>query len=494
MRAKEPSSHFPDSFSRRDFSDLGAKGVGYARHQSPPKEVIEMRTLPTKMVQALAPFAPLFSKRVWQNAQVLLMGAILAPGLRTVSSALRAMGLDQHKRFHRYHRVLSHASWSSVKASRVLLGLLVEMFVPEGDPLIVGIDDTLERRWGKKIAAKGIYRDPVRSTHENFVKSSGLRWICLMLLVEIPWASRVWALPFLCALAPSERYAARRGKHHKKITEWAWQLLLVLRRWYPQREIVAVADRAYASLKLLNRCRKLRNPITFITRLRLDAALYEPAPPRRPGQIGRPRIKGERLPNLSEVAEDPKTVWKPTKIANWYGSGERIVEIASATAVWYSTSLFAVPVRWVLISDPRGEFKTQALLCTDLETDPKKILSWFVMRWQLEVSFQEVRRHLGFETQRQWSEMAIRRTTPALLGLFSLTTLFAHDRMAQGAGAFRQAAWYHKRYPTFADSLAMVRKELWASATFYGSPAETDTVKVPRAFVERLTNAVCYAA
>jgi hypothetical protein len=297
------------------------------------------------MIRLLAPFVPLFSKRVWQNAQVLLMGAILTPGRRTVSSALRAMGLDQHKRFHRYHRVLSHASWSSVKASRVLLGLLVEMFVAEEDPLVVGIDDTLERRWGKKIAAKGIYRDPVRSTHENFVKSSGLRWICLMLLVEIPWASRVWALPFLCALAPSERYAARRGKHHKKITEWAWQLLLVLRRWYPQREIVAVADRAYASLKLLNRCRKLRNPITFITRLRLDAALYEPAPPRRPGQRGRPRLKGERLPNLSVVAEDPATVWELTTIANWYGGGERMVEVASETAVWYSTGLFAVPIR-----------------------------------------------------------------------------------------------------------------------------------------------------
>jgi hypothetical protein len=164
------------------------------------------------MIRLLAPFAPLFSKRVWQNAQVLLMGAILAPGRRTVSSALRAMGLDRHERFHRYHRVLSHARWSSLKASRVLLGLLVEMFVPEGDPLIVGIDETLERRYGRKISARGIYRDPVRSTHENFVKSSGLRWVCVMLLVEIPWAARVWALPFLCALAPSERYAARRGR------------------------------------------------------------------------------------------------------------------------------------------------------------------------------------------------------------------------------------------------------------------------------------------
>jgi hypothetical protein len=177
---------------------------------------------------------------------------------------------------------------------------------------VVGIDETLERRYGRKISARGVYRDPVRSTHETFVKSTGLRWVCVMLLVEIPWASRVWALPFLSVLAPSERYAAERGRRHKKITEWAWQLLLQLRRWYPQREIVAVADRAYASLKLLSRCRSLSRPLTFITRLRLDAALYEPAPPRRPGQIGRPRIKGERLPNLSAVVEDPVTVWEPT--------------------------------------------------------------------------------------------------------------------------------------------------------------------------------------
>jgi DDE superfamily endonuclease len=453
-----------------------------------------VRTLPTVMIRVLAPFAPLFSKRIWQHVQVLLVGAILAPGRRTVSSALRAMGLDQEKQFHRYHRVLSHARWSSREVSRVLLGLLVEMFVPEGEPLVVGVDETLERRYGKKIAAKGIYRDPVRSTHEHFVKSSGLRWVCVMLLVEIPWAARVWALPFLSTLAPSERYAAKRGKRHKKITEWAWQLLLVLRRWYPQRDIVAVADGAYASLKLLDRCRSLSRPIAFITRLRLDAALYEPAPARHPGQIGRPRLKGERLPNLSVVAEAANTVWKLTTITNWYGERERMVEIASQTAVWYSTGLFAVPVRWVLVRDPQEQFKTQALLCTDLSADPQKIVCWFVMRWQLEVTFQEARRHLGFETQRQWSELAIRRTTPALLGLFSLITLFTHRRMTQAADAFRQAAWYHKSHPTFTDALALLRKELWAYATFCGSPTDAETVKVPRVFMERLTDALCYAA
>jgi hypothetical protein len=305
----------------------------------------------------------------------------------------------------------------------------------------------------------------------------------------------LWALPFLSVLAPSERYAAEQGKQHKKITDWARQMLFLVRRWWPEREIVAVADSAYASLRLLASCRRfLPRPVTFITRLRLDAALYDPAPPRRAGQIGRPRLKGERLPNLSVVAKDPSTVWVPATVEDWYGSGERTVEVASATAVWYSTGLPAVPIRWVLVRDPKGEFATQALLCTDLGAGPEQIVRWFVLRWQMETTFQEARRHLGMETQRQWSELAIRRTTPALLGLFSIVALFAHKRMTQSTQAIRQAAWYRKSRPTFSDALALVRKELWAHATFRTLPADTDTLKVPRGFVEHLTEALCYAA
>ncbi len=417
-----------------------------------------------------------------------------APGKRTVNAALRVMGLGQTKQFQRYHRVLNRAAWSGREASGVLLGLLVRTFVPSG-PLVIGVDETLERRWGKKIAAKGVYRDPVRSTHERFVKASGLRWVCLTLLVPVPWARRVWALPFLSVLAPSERYAAERGKRHKKITDWACQALLLVRRWWPEREIVAVADSAYASLRLLASCRRfLPKPVTFVTRLRLDAALYDPAPLRRAGQLGRPRLKGERLPNLSVVAEDPSTVWAAATVDDWYGSGERTVEVASATAVWYSTGLPAVPLRWVLVRDPQGEFATQALLCTDLGASPEQILGWFILRWQMETTFQEARRHLGVETQRQWSEMAIRRTTPALFGLFSLVTLFAHQRMARSIQSVRRAAWYRKSRPTFSDALALVRKELWAHATFRRSPRQSDTVEVPRELVEHLTETLCYAA
>jgi hypothetical protein len=274
-----------------------------------------------------------------------------------------------------------------------------------------------------------------------------------------------------------------------------WQLLLQVRRWHPERELVAVADGGYASLELLDRCRRLRKPITFITRLRLDAALYEPAPPRYPGQIGRPRLKGERLPNLSVVAEDRRTDWMPIVVADWYGREKRTVEVVSATALWYSSGLPAVPLRWVLIQDPEGEFDTQALLCTDLSVEPAQIISWFVRRWQMEATFQEMRQRLGFESQRHWSEKAIQRTAPALLAVFSLVTLFAHQPMAQGSGIVRQTAGYRKKYPTFSDALALVRKELWAQEeVFCGSAQQTDTVKVPREFMERLTDAVCYAA
>jgi hypothetical protein len=452
-----------------------------------------MPTLPAPMITVLSAFAPLFSSRVWRHAQVLLVGAILAPAQRTVAAALRVTGHAQVRQFHRYHRVLSRAEWSGLAIGRVLLALLVTAFVPTG-PLLFGIDDTLERRRGKRIAAKGIYRDPVRSSHSHFVKASGLRWVCLMLLVPIPWAARTWALPVLTALAPSERYDTERRRHHKTLTDWARQLLLVGRRWWPERAIVAVADSTYAALEFLAACRSWRAPVTVVTRLRLDAALYDPAPPRRPRQMGRPRLKGQRQPTLATVAADPCTRWTELTVAQWYGTGGYTLEIASATAVWYHSGLPPVPLRWVLVRDPQGHFATQALLCTDLAVAPAQILAWFVQRWQLEVTFEEARRHLGLESQRQWSEAAIRRTTPVLLGLFSLITLLAHRQMPGPLGAVRQAAWYRKRQPTFADALALVRREVWQYQAFPTSPCAGEVVKVPYSILERLTETLCYVA
>jgi hypothetical protein len=375
-----------------------------------------------------------------------------------------------------------------------LLRLLVEAFVPEG-PLVVGVDETLERRRGKRIAAKGVYRDPVRSSRSQVVKTTGLRWVCVTLLAEVPWALRVWALPFISALAPSQRYCHEQGIRHKPITELAGQLLMLVRRWQPGREIIAVGDGGYACLKLLDRCRTLKEPITFIARLRLDAGLYEPAPPRKPHQKGRTPLKGARLPNLCAVAEDPDTEWEQIMVADWYSRQQRTVEAVSDTAIWYSSGEPVVPIRWVLLRDPQGKFTTRALLCTDLGAAPERIITYFVRRWQMESTFQESRQRLGFETQRHWSQKAIHRTAPAMLGLFSVVTLLAHQYMGEGSNVVRAAAWYDKRDPTFSDALALVRKELWREeASFYGSSVQTETVEIPWEFMERLTDAVCYTA
>ena len=165
---------FPEGFLAELWPFVRERSRVRSSPQSAKRGYLKMRTLPATMIQVLAPFAPLFSKRVFQHVQLLVAGTMLAPGKRTVASALRAVGLQQERCFCRYHRVLSRAAWSSREASRILLELLVEAFAPDG-ALVLGVDETLERRSGKKIAAKGIYRDPARSTHEHFVKTSAFR-------------------------------------------------------------------------------------------------------------------------------------------------------------------------------------------------------------------------------------------------------------------------------------------------------------------------------
>lgn len=266
-----------------------------------------MPVLSPELASVLLAFHSLFSHRVWQSAHVLLLGAILSPGKRTVSSALRVLGLRAERHFQNYHRVLNRAVWSARHASFILLGMLLATFAPCG-PLVLGLDDTIERRWGAKIRARGIYRDPVRSSDSHFVKTSGLRWLSLMLLVNIPWAERVWALPFLTALAPSERYWQQQGRRPKLLTDWARQLPLQVQRWFPTRSLVVVADGAFASLQLLSRWTARRRPIVCISRLRLDARLFRPAPPRQRGAMGRPRLVGTRLPSLLQVLTHRRTV------------------------------------------------------------------------------------------------------------------------------------------------------------------------------------------
>ena len=446
-----------------------------------------MRPLPPEIISILSSFAPLFSARVWPPAQTLLVGALLAPGKRTVSAVLEVLGLSQQPTFQTYHRVLNRCVWSPVAGSRVLLDMFVSAFWPQGR-LVLALDDTIERRWGAQITARGIYRDSVRSSGSHLVKTSGLRWLSLMLLAPLPWTARTWALPFLSVLCPSKGYYHQRQRTPRTLLQRGQTLLKLVAHWLPKRSMVVVADSSFSALAFLD---AVRGHVAVITRLRLDAALYDPPPPRRPHTPGRPRRKGARQPTLQKRLDDPTTPWQPLTVDDGYGAGACTVEIYSQTALWYHTGLPAVPLRFLLIRDPKGRFAPQALLTTDATLSPDQMLTYFRQRWAVETTFEQARAHLGMETQRQWNQKAIARTTPVILALFSLVTLIAHRLGQKRPLPGHTTAWYPKPKPTFADALAWVRQRLWQ--TFSTSANQHDLMKIPKTLFNRLIHTVCYA-
>jgi hypothetical protein len=333
----------------------------------------------------------------------------------------------------------------------------------------------------------------VRSSHSHCVKVSGLRWLACMVLRPLAWADRVWALPFLPVLGPSERVDAQCGRRQHTLPARAWQMSQLVVRWVPGREVVSVADSSCAALELLDKVTTLPRA-SVLTRLRLDAALYASPPRRQPRTKGRPRLTGQRRPTLEAVVTDERTPWTTLIVDQWYGAGPREVDIATDIAVWYHPGKPPVIIRWVLIRDPQQTFKPQALLSTNVEHTPEQRVAWFVRRWTMEVTWEEARAHRGLETQRPWNARAMARTTPALLRLYAIMTLHAPLLIEKGMTCVRSTAWYCKTCPTFADAMAWVRRQLWDHIHFPTSSQETDKIKIPRVLLERLTEALCYAA
>ena len=441
----------------------------------------------------LQAFRPHVTGPTWRNLLVLVMGALLAPGKRTVSACLRMTGRADATNFTVYHQVLNRGRWKGRALARTLLDLVVAALVPQG-PVIIGVDDTIERRWGAGIAARGIYRDPVRSSHGHFVKTSGLRRLSFMILTPVPWAGRIKALP---VLAPSERADAKAGRRDKLLTDWARQGMLQLCRWLPGRRTIFVGDASFAVHTLAHAlARTPEGRATLISRLRLDASLFAPPAERTARTQGRPAQKGAPLPKLSALLADPATCWQPITAPLWYGRQiEKPLEIASGTALWYRRGTPPQPIRWVLVRDRAGKRAPQAFFSTDTALAPDEIIAIFVRRWQVEATFSEVRPHLGVETQRQWSDKAISRTTPALLGLYSLVTLWAEDLLRQGAMPYT-AAWYRKSAFTdaIADDIAAVRRRIWIGDICDASPSDREMPKIPPDRLIRMADALCFAA
>lgn len=447
--------------------------------------------LPSEIQCVLLPFASIFSTPVWQNASILAIGAILCIGKRTVTSALRVMGLKDEKHFTNYHRVFNRTKWNALQAAKILLGMLI-CIIPESWPLVIAADESIERRKGKRIKAKGCYRDAVRSSKNRVVYCFGLKWISMMAIIPLPWSKRPWALPFLTVLAPSKAHNESRKKQHKTTVDWTCQMMKQIRRCLPYQAIVLVGDGAYAAVKLALCCLRFKVPVCLVSRLRLDACLYEFPPPPQPTKRGPKPKKGKKQSPLSERIKDKSVQWTPITI-DWYEGIKRDLEILSGISLWYTPCFDPVPIKWVVVRDPSGQLQTEAFFCTDLAASEQQILTWFVLRWNIEVSFEELRKHLGFETQRQWSDPAIARTTPALFAMFSLVVLMALEILKSKTLTIATCAWYQKTDAAFSDVIALVRRHIWCSRNYNNSSHEPKPTYLADHLLEALLDMVCYA-
>ena len=446
--------------------------------------------LPERLLLRLADLPKLFTRPTWQNVLLLVAGAILAPGKRTVTAALRILGRQQETDFPIYHGVLNKAVWSSRAVAGWLLCLLVDTFLRADAAVVIGIDDTIERRWGQKISARGIYRDPVRSSKGHFVKTSGLRWLSAQLLVHIPWVGRIMGLPFLTVLAPSKRFYADKPRSPKTLLDWARQVALQIHRWLPGRRIVIVGDTAFAAVDFLG---AVRNYVSVVTRLRLDANLYAPAPPRRPGR-GRPAVKGKRLPTLTQVLHDAGTVWQRHTVTLWYGRTNRVVEIATGTAVWYrgGSPLCRFAGCWCAIGSANYRHRPSS---APISTPPPSISSSGSSRvgsWRL-----PSRRSVPISASKPNVSGPIWRSCapPRRCSACSRWLLSGHTTSRPTRRWFpRPLPGHPKRHCTVSDAIAAVRREIWHHQVSFMSRASRDSIKIPRQLWDRAANALAYAA
>jgi len=430
------------------------------------------------------------SAATWKKSLLLLQGALLCTGARRITSILRVLGLSEERRFEKYHRVLNRDKWSCALSAKILLGLLIPL-LPEGFPILIAVDETLERRKGKKIRAKGCYRDAIRSTEKKVVTCFGLKWICMALIVPLPWNKRPWALPFMTVLAPSKQSNEQRGRKHRTVVDWTQIMVKLVSRWI-KRKWILVGDGAYACIALGHRC-NLSN-VTLISRLRLDANLYD-FPGRVPeGQCGRKPAKGKKLMKLKKRAQDRHQKWVESEI-NWYGGKKKTLTYVTGISLWYKAGERPLPVRWVLVIDPEKPDRPEAFFSTDTAMNATKIIEYFVLRWNIEGTFQEARAHLGVETQRQWSDKAIGRTTPVLFGMYSLACLMAKT-LSQSTPLYpAMASWYHKQnQATFSDVIALVRRAIWSEKYLSNSTVQGEAIKIPRHEFNSLINQLAMAS
>lgn len=419
--------------------------------------------LPSVAEPLLMSFSIAFTQPTFQRALVLLVGAILAKGRRTITNLLWNVGDLAGGDPSDYHRVFSRAPWSLWTLGRILAIAVIKLAAPD-DWIRVAVDCTVAEHKGKKVYGKGCHHDSVRSSDNHKVYRWGHRWIVLAVVVHFPFCSRPWALPVLTALYRPEELNKKEKRRHKTPIQLAQGLMSILLHWFPDKKFVLLGDGGYASHDLARFCHRHRDRLALVSKFVPQGALYAPPPPPKKNKKGgRPRVKGKKLKTPEAVVTDSRL--RKTTVS-WYGATERQVLVCDGRGQWYHAGAGLVPVHWVFVRDAEGTRRDEYFYTTHDGFTTEQVVTLYTLRWNLEVTFQELRAHLGFEKTRQRVENSVLRMAPCLLGLFSVICLIYHEYLKRHKATTCDRPCYTKSEPTFTDAIATVRRLFWRETVF----------------------------
>ena len=399
-------------------------------------------------------FVPCFTAPSFQSFVVLMGGWMLNLRRHTVTETIRAAAAVGRKHVSSFHRFFSRGRWLPDEVGLVLVHLVEQWLLPDDDPIIAPLDDTLGRHTGKCIAAAGMHRDPLLSTAARPLFHWGHVWVVLSIRVEA--FGKGWALPVLVRLYRTKKRCEAEKQTHRKITELAAELVRLMALALPHRKIYVVVDAAFMNASLV---RGRPTNVHVIGRSRSDAALYAPPPTARKRQMGRPRVRGPKLLSPGKQAARAKARWRRVTVTV-YGKTVTL-RVLLIDALWYRVARSEL-VRLVVVRGFPGHREDDVFASTDPTLDVNIIIERFALRWSLEVTFHETKGKLGFEDPQNRTEHAVERTAPMALWAYSLTVLW-FLRVGQHTRAAKITAlpWYEKNVPAFSDMLATLRRASW---------------------------------